>query len=144
MAEETKNSETSFLDQKTGPKVHVKDVLVIVMRNLHWLLLCGAIGALVSGYWVRHQNRVYESSARLLIKGSSTGSGSDVSTMREASIKSMFANKSLYNSSINNEMMILSSKSAMLEVAKNLDLNVVYTTKTRLVNRVKDLSLIHI
>ena len=75
MAEE-KNTSTdlSFLEEKKGPKLHVKDVLFIVLRNLHWLLLCGAVGALVAGYSVRHQNRVYESNAQLLIKGSTTGS----------------------------------------------------------------------
>ena len=35
--------------------------------------------------------------------------------------------------------MIFSSKSAMLEVARTLDLNIFYTTKTKIVNRVKDL-----
>ena len=137
MANNARTNETSFLDEKTGPKLHVKDVLFTILRNAHWLLLCGVIGAVVAGYWVRHQNRVYESYARVLIKGSSTGNNDG--SIREASIKNMFATRSLYNSSINNEMMILTSKSAMLEVAKALNLNVRYTTKTKLVNRVKDL-----
>ena len=72
-----KNSDTSFLDEKSGTKIHVKDVLFIVLRNLHWLVLCGVIGAVIAGYWVRHQNRVYESTARVLIKGSTTSSSGD-------------------------------------------------------------------
>ena len=115
MAENTNNNDTSFLEEKSGPKLHIKDILFIVLRNLHWLILCGALGALIAGYYVRHQNRVYESNARLLIKGSSTGSGNSDNTLREASIKNMFATRSLYNSSINNEMMILTSKNALIE-----------------------------
>ena len=137
MADESRHTDTSFLDEKSGPKLHVKDVLFIILRNLHWLVLCGAVGAFIAGYWVRHQNRVYESSARVLIKGSSTGSSNNA--MREASVKTMFANKALYNSDINNEMMIFTSKSAITEVAQTLKLNITYTAKTRIVNRVKDL-----
>ena len=82
MAEEKKNDEMAFLDgNNRGPKVHVKDVLFVVLRNLHWLVLCGVLGAVIAGYSVRHQNRVYESNARLLIKGSSTSSGDN--TLRE-------------------------------------------------------------
>ena len=137
MADGKENNNMAFLDEKKGPKLHVKDIMFIVLRNLHWLILCAAVGAFVAGYWVRHQNHVYQSSARVLIKGSSTG-GND-NSIREASIKNMFATKALYNSNINNEMMIFSSKSAMLEVARALELNVFYTSKTKIVNRVKDL-----
>lgn len=135
MAEEKRIIDTSFLEDKKTQKIHIKDILFTILRNIHWLVLCGALGALIAGYYVRHQNRVYESTARLLIKGSSTNSGEN--TVREASIKNMFSTRTLYNSTINNEMMILTSKSAMTEVARNLKLNVVYTAKTRLVNRTK-------
>ena len=137
MAEPTNNNDTSFLDDRKGPKLHVKDVLFIILRNLHWLVICGVLGAGIAGYTVRHQNRVYESTARMLIKGSSTGNSE--SAVREASIRNMFNTRSLYNSNINNEMMILTSKTALLEVVRNLDLNVFYTSKTRIVGRTKDL-----
>ena len=138
MAETTqKNSDTSFLDEKKGPKLHIKDILFIILRNIHWLVLCGAAGALIAGYSVRHQNRVYESNAQLLIKGSTTGNNEN--SIREASVRNMFSTKSLYNSNINNEMQILTSKTALYEVAANLKLNIRYTTKTKIVNRVKDL-----
>ena len=137
MADEKKNTETSFLEEKKTQKIHIKDILFTLLRNIHWLALCGLLGAVIAGYYVRHQNRVYESNARILIKGSSTGNNEN--SLREASIKNMFSTKSLYNSSINNEMMMLTSKSALTEVARNLKLNIVYTAKTRLVNRTKDL-----
>ncbi len=138
MAEVNQQNELSFLDEKKKSNIHVKDILFTVLRNLHWLLICGALGAFIAGYYVRHQDRVYESYARVLIKGSSTGSSSE-STMREASVKNMFSTRSLYNSSINNEMMILTSETAIREVAQNLKLHIFYTSKTRLVNRTKDL-----
>ena len=137
MADEKQKNETSFLDEKAGTSIHVKDVLFIVLRNLHWLILCGGLGAAIAGYSVHHQNHMYESNAKVLIKGSSTGGNEN--SLREASVKNMFYTRSLYNSSINNEMMILTSKSAMTEVAQNLDLNVFYRAKTRIVGRVKDL-----
>ncbi len=121
MAEnEHKNSDTSFLDEKGTKKIHIKDVLFIVLRNLHWLLLCGAVGAFGAYYYVHHQNRVYESNARVLIKGSSTGNNEN--TIREATVRNMFSTKPLYNSNINNEMMLLTSKSAISEVVQNLKL----------------------
>ena len=129
-------SDTTFLDEKRTQKIHIKDILFTLMRNAHWLILCGVLGAVIAGYYVRHQNRVYASHARILIKGSSTNNESGI---REASIKNMFSTRALYNSSINNEMMILTSKSALTEVSQNLKLNIGYTTKTRLVNRTKDL-----
>ena len=138
MAETTqKNNDAAFLDDKKGPKLHIKDVLFIIVRNIHWLVLCAAAGALIAGYNVRHQNRVYESNAQLLIKGSTTGNTDN--SIREASVRNMFSTKSLYNSNINNEMQILTSKNALYEVATNLKLNIRYTTKTKIVNRVKDL-----
>lgn len=129
-------NDTSFLEEKKTQKIHIKDILFTILRNAHWLILCGAVGAIIAGYSVRHQDRVYASNARLLIKGTSTNSEAGT---REASIKNMFATRTLYNSSINNEMMILTSKSALTEVSRNLKLNIFYTTKTRLVNRTKDL-----
>ena len=105
MADETKNNDTSFLEQKSGPKLHVKDVLFILLRNIHWLIICGVLGAAIAGYTVRHQNRVYASSARVLIKGTSTNNNAE-STMREASVRNMFSTAgsaskySLYNESI--------------------------------------------
>ena len=88
---ENKNTDTSFLEEKGTQKIHIKDVLFIVLRNLHWLILCGAIGAFGFYLYVHHQNSVYESNARVLIKGSSTG-GSE-NTVREATVRSMFSTR---------------------------------------------------
>ena len=136
MADNDRNNDTSFLDEKSGPKLHVKDVLFILLRNLHWLIICGAVGAFIAGYYVRHQNRVYESNARVLIKSSAA---TNESAVREASVRNMFSTRALYNSNINNEMMILTSKTALFKVAQNLNLNIFYTSKTRIIGRTKDL-----
>ena len=47
MAEESKSKDTSFLDEKPSRKIHVKDVLFIVLRNLHWLIICAVAAAAV-------------------------------------------------------------------------------------------------
>ena len=135
---DNKDSNTSFLSEGKKQEIHIKDILFTLLRNIHWLLICGAIGTFIAGYYVRHQDRIYESSARVLIKGSSTGSSNE-STVREASVKSMFSTRSLYNSSINNEMMIFTSETAVREMAQSLKLNILYTTKTRVISRSKDL-----
>ena len=127
----------SFLNENKKQKIHFKDVLFTVLRNIHWLILCGALGTFIAGYLVRHQDRVYESSARVLIKGSSTNNNENAA--REASVRTMFSTRSLYNSSINNEMMILTSATAIREMAQNLKLHITYSTKTRVVSRNKDL-----
>ena len=108
MADNNKNTDTSFLEEKGTQKIHIKDVLFIVLRNLHWLVICGAVGAFGAYFYVHHQNRVYESNAKVLIKGSSTGNSE--TSLREATVRNMFSTKALYNSNINNEMMILTSK----------------------------------
>ena len=137
MAETT---DTSFLEEKkTTQKIHVKDILFTILRNLHWLVLCGAVGAAIAGFQVRQQNRIYRSSARILIVKTTTSTNSDEQTLREATIKNMFARAPLYNSNVNNEMMIFTSKSALLQVARDLKLNTFYTSKTRYTSREKDL-----
>ena len=133
------NTDTSFLEEKKTQKIHIKDILFTILRNLHWLVICGAIGAAIAGFQVRQQNRVYSSSARILIVKTSTSSNSDEQTLREASVKNMFYRNPLYNSNVNNEIQIFTSKSALLQVARDLKLNTYYTTKTRYVSRVKDL-----
>ena len=105
------NTETSFLEEKKTQKIHVKDILFTILRNLHWLVICGAVGAAIAGYQVRGQNKVYSSSARILIVKTSTSSSSEEQTLREASVKNMFYRSPLYNSNVNNEMQIFSSKS---------------------------------
>ena len=141
MAETNNNtSEVSFLEEeKKAPKLHVKDILFIVLRNLHWLIICGTVGAFIAGYQVRHQSQVYQSSARVLIKGATASSTVNSNTIREASIRSMFNSRSLYNSDVNNEMEIMTSKTALIEIATTLKLNVRYTAKTKVVGRIKDL-----
>ena len=136
MAQNSEQTDLSFLEESKGPKLHIKDILFTILRNLHWLILCGAIGATIAFFYVHRQNRIYESSAKIVLRGN-TNNGDN--TLREASVKGMFTNKPLYNSTINNEVMILTSKTTMLRVVENLELNVTYTATTRLVKRKKDL-----
>lgn len=135
--ESTGNSnDLAFLDGKKNKPIHIKDILFTILRNIHWLILCGAIGALVANFIVRRQDRIYESSAKVVLRGN-TNNGDN--TLREASVKGMFTNKPLYNSTINNEVMILTSKTTMLRVVENLKLNVSYIAYSKVLKRKKDL-----
>ena len=65
---DNKDSNTSFLSEGKKQEIHIKDILFTLLRNIPWLLICGAVGTFIAGYYVRHQDRIYESSARVLIK----------------------------------------------------------------------------
>ena len=142
MAQESTNTNidnnSSFLDNKRGPSFHIKDALFLLLRNLHWLLLFAALGAAVGIMKVKREVPTYASSAKIMIRSSSGISNADFAT-REAAVKSAFAGERLYNSSVNNEIMILTSKTTMLDAARNLKLNVSYVVKTKFMHRDKDL-----
>ena len=62
------NPDLSFLEQEGQSKIHIKDILFLVLRNLHWLILFAAIGAVVGNINARRQVRLYESNAKIIIK----------------------------------------------------------------------------
>lgn len=55
--------ELQFLLEEKKRRVHVKDILVLVLRNIHWLILFALIGAVVGTYLVRKQEKIYSSNA---------------------------------------------------------------------------------
>ena len=70
------NDDLSFLEENQGG-IQFKDILFLVIRNLHWFALCALIGAFVAYYKVKGEERVYSSSASIMLKtGSSGGSES--------------------------------------------------------------------
>ncbi|KWW29789.1 MAG: capsular exopolysaccharide biosynthesis protein [bacterium P3] len=126
----------SFLDAEPAVGFHIKDLLYTLLRNMHWLLLFGTAGALIANFTVRKQDRVYESNARIVLRGNS---GENDNSLREASINNMFSDRPFYNTSVNNEVMILTSKTTMLKTVENLHLNVAYSGNSKVVKRKKDL-----
>ena len=69
---EKQNVDLSFMDDSKSPTIHLKDVLFSILRNLHWLVLCGALGAIIAAYQVRRENKVYASSAKVMIKSNTS------------------------------------------------------------------------
>ena len=131
-------SDLSFINRQQLSGYHVKDILFLMLRNLHWILLCAAVGAFLSYLFSSRQERIYESNAKILIR---SGAGLNINDddAREGVIKNALGMSSFYSSSINNEIMILTSKTTILKAVEDLHLNINYTTKTRLTRRTKDL-----
>ena len=128
----------SFLDDKQSVSFHIKDLVFLLIRNIHWLVIFAVLGGLIANFIARRQEKVYQSTARILIRsGNDLGINDD--DTREASIRSALGLRSFYSSTINNEMMILTSKSTIQKAVEDLHLNVVYSTKTRFFHRNKDL-----
>ena len=142
MSDTQHNPDLSFLESETAVNFHIKDLLYVFLRNIHWLVIFGVAGALIANYSARRQERIYVSNAKIVLRGNSdsggTTNGGDNLT-REASVNSMIAERPFYNSSINNEMMILTSKTTMRKTVENIGLNISYISNSKLVRRRKDL-----
>ena len=128
----------SFLDDKQSISFHIKDIVFLLLRNIHWLLIFAALGGLIANLYARQLDKSYQSNAKILIRSGNDVGVSDNDT-REATIRSALGLRSFYSSTINNEIMILTSKSNIQKAVEDLHLNTVYTTKTRLTHREKDL-----
>ena len=134
------NEQSSFLDDEanTNYLFSLKDLFQIILHNLHWFALCALVGGLVAAWYVRRQDHYYASSAKVLIKDP----GSSTNDFRESELLNTVTNSKtgvFSLATLTNEMIIMTSKSTVEKVARNLKLNVVYTAHTKMVRRVKDL-----
>ena len=136
MPENPNVPDLSFLDAEPTVSFHIKDLLYTLLRNIHWLILFGTAGALIANFTARRQDRLYESNARIVLRGNATDSDN---SLREAAINNMFSDRPFYNTSVNNEVMILTSKTTMLKTVENLHLNISYNGNSKVVRRKKDL-----
>ena len=140
MDNNTNNSQTnvSFLDDKQSVSFHIKDLVFLLLRNIHWLIIFALLGGVIANLYTRRQEKIYESNAKILIR-----SGNDVgvadNNMREMSIRTTLGLQSFYSSTLYNEMMILTSKTTIRKAVEDLHLNIVYSTHTRFTHRDKDL-----
>ena len=64
----TSSNDNAFFDEDTNSGFKFKDVVFLVLRNLHWFLICALIGGLYAYYKVRNEDRIYSSSASVMIK----------------------------------------------------------------------------
>lgn len=136
MTENPNVPDLSFLDAEPSVGFHIKDLLYTLLRNIHWLILFGSIGTLIANISARRQDREYESNARIVLRGNATESDN---SLREATVDNIFSNRPFYNTTVNNEVMILTSKTTMMKTVENLHLNITYSGNTKVVRRKKDL-----
>ena len=125
----------SFLDANPSG-IQFKDILFRIIRNIHWFILCAAIGAGISYYKVKGEERLYSSSASIMLKSGASG-GSE--SLRSSAILDEFSSRVVAMSSIFNEMMIIRSQRLMEVVVRRLNLNTQYSYTTRLAKRNKTL-----
>ena len=131
-------SNLSFLDEKQSVSFHIKDLVFLLLRNIHWLLVFALIGGLIANFVARRQDKVYQSHAKIMIR-SGNNIGLNDNDTRALTIRSAIGLRPFYASTINNEMMILTSKSTIQKAVEELQLNVMYSTETRFLKRKKNL-----
>ena len=130
------DSDLSFLEKKDANALTGKDIFFTILRNLHWLLLCAAIGAVIAYYRSDRADRIYESHAKIMITSITRNRFDNGQSMLENITNRRVATTA---NAINDEIIVLQSESPMIEVAKRLDIATTYKCQTRLVKRVKDL-----
>ena len=134
---ELSNNELDFLEEDGNDVLHLKDITMTILRNLHWFLLCALVGAFIAGFFVRRENRVYSANAKINIKSITYDNPIQAPS---AQMNNLGSRRLLSGyGSLNGEIFSLKSKTNMLEVVDRLGLNVYYTTETKVVKRVRDL-----
>lgn len=131
------NNELAFLEEDTNDVLHLKDITMTIARNIHWFLLCALVGAFISWFFVRRQNRVYSANAKINIQTVTNDNPIQAPT---AQMSNLGSRRLLLNySALNSELFALKSKTNMLETVDRLKLNTYYTCQTKVVKRTRDL-----
>ena len=129
-------NDLSFLEKKDANALSGKDIFYTILRNLHWILLCAAVGAAIAWYRSDRADRIYESHAKIMISSITRNRLDNGASMLENITNRRVATTM---NAINDEIIVLQSETPMLEVAKRLNLGTTYKCQTKLVKRVKDL-----
>ena len=129
------NDDTSFLNENAGG-IQFKDILFLVLHNLHWFILCALIGAGLAYYKVKGEEKVYSSTATIMLK---TGASGGSESLRSSALMNEFTGGGVAISSVNNEIIIIKSQTLMENVVRRLNLNTKYSYTTRLAKRNKAL-----
>ena len=130
------DSDLSFLEKKDANALSGKDIFFTILRNLHWLILCALIGAAIAWYRSDRADRIYESHAKAMITSITRNRFDNGQSMLENITNRRVATTM---NALNDEIIVLTSETPMLEVAKRLDLGTIYKCQTKLVKREKDL-----
>ncbi|MBQ1648472.1 MAG: hypothetical protein II047_08500, partial [Bacteroidales bacterium] len=133
----TSTDDLSFLEKKNPNALSAKDVIITIVHNLHWIILCAAIGGAIAWLVSDRAERIYESHAKVKIQ-SVTRNMADGNVVTILEAVSNRRTGDAWNT-LNDEIIVLKSETAMLEVARRLNLGMSYYYKTKVVKRVKDL-----
>ena len=129
-----------FFEEESRRKARLKDILWLILHNLHWLILCALAGAFIATYYARKQERIYQSKATIILKNATVQNGQR-SVYGESAMMSGYSGAMgrFVSSTIKNEIFVMKSNTTMLEVVKRLGLNQYYYAETQIVRRRKDL-----
>ena len=50
----------SFLDEKQSVSFHIKDLVFLLLRNIHWLIICGVLGEHVLSQYVEGKEKEWD------------------------------------------------------------------------------------
>ena len=129
-------TDLSFLEKKDANAFSFKDFLFTILRNLHWFILFAALGAAIAWWISDRADRIYESHAKIKVyMVTKNPAAAGISLIEQ--LTSARATASM--NTLNDEIIVLKSESAMREVARRLNLDMSYYYKTKLVKRTKDL-----
>jgi len=136
----TNSNNLDFLNEKAlNAPGRIKDMAMFALHNLHWLILCAIIGGGIAYYLARTQPESFSSSSKILLRMSGTNRNG---ANQEAAIMNGVAQSYFYapfTTTINNEIMIITSKNNVEATVRNLALNVDYTTDTKYMGRTRNL-----
>ena len=136
MANTNSENDLSFLEKKDANALSGKDIFYTILRNIHWLIICGLIGGAIAYFLSDKADRIYESHAKILVTSITRNRLDNGASMLENITNRRVATTI---NAINDEIIVLKSETPMLEVAKRLNLGTTYKCKTKLVKRTKDL-----
>ncbi len=136
MAQNQNETDLSFLEKKDANALSGKDIFFTILRNLHWILLCAAIGAAIAWFRSDRADRIYESHAKIIINSITRNRLDNGMSMLENITNRRIATTM---NAINDEIIVLGAEAPMLEVARRLDLGTSYKYQTKIVKRIKDL-----
>ena len=126
----------AFLEEEANSGLQFKDILFLVLRNIHWFILFAAIGGGLAYYKVKGEERVYASSTTIMLK---SGNNAGTESLRSSALLNEFTSRGATVSTIQNEIMIIKSQTLMENVVRKLHLNTKYSYTTRLAKRNKTL-----
>ena len=139
MAQQENQTDLSFLDKKDPDALSAKDIIFTVIRNIHWLLLFALVGGGIAWFRADRATRTYESHAQIKIYNERRGALDGVNSILDPISGNRRRVTMSSQNALNDEIIIIKSESAMMEVARRLHLDMTYQYKTKLVRRIKDL-----